>query len=150
MVTSMGLSLDLPGDASAPAVARRFVRESISDGRLRADALIVVSELVANAWQHGAPPLRMVLELDQDAPSATRLSIKVMNHCPEGSTCVAELILGGRPDGHGGRGIDLVAHLADDWGWQVAGSAMTVWAQLMSQEPAVPRDPSVDGWAATT
>jgi len=132
MVTGMGMSTDLPWDASAPAAARRIVEASVPAGPLRQDALIVVSELVANAWRYGDPPIRLVLQGDGDGLPSGSLHIAVSNRQRSASPSVPERTIAGRPDGLGGRGIDLVAAVAKDWGWQVEAETITVWARLQT------------------
>ncbi|MFM7145033.1 MAG: ATP-binding protein [Actinomycetales bacterium] len=129
----MGMHAELPPDASAASVARRLVSEAIAEGALREDALIVVSELVANAWRHGETPFWLSLSHEESAPG---LLISVGNRRPAESACVPTLTPGGRVDGLGGRGIDLVQRLASDWGWRLEGATMVVWAHL--DHPASP------------
>lgn len=126
----MVVNADLPADATAAAAARRHVEGFVSDAQLRQDALIVVSELVANAWQHGDPPISLVLEQDSDAQATGRLLICVTNRRRAGSTSVPLPSDNARPDRLGGRGVDLVRLLAADWGWQAQGQTMTVWARI--------------------
>lgn len=126
----MGIRAELPVDASASGLARTLVRQAIADEGIRQDALIVVSELVANAFRHGEPPLRLDLLDEQDGQPPGTLRIQVSNQQRTGSTEVPTLTTGGRADGMGGRGMDLVDRLAADWGWELQDRRMTVWARL--------------------
>lgn len=126
----MGIARVLPEDATAAAAARRLVEEVVAQGALREDALIVVSELVANAWRHGEPPILLELSLDAEGHPPGSLLISVSNRRGSDSRLVPRLMVGGRTDGLGGRGIGLVAALAQDWGWQEADGSLTVWAQV--------------------
>jgi len=133
MVTGMGMSTDLPGDASSAAAARRIVEAAVPAGQLRQDALIVVSELAANAWRHGDPPFHLVVQGDVDGRALGGLQISISNRQRAAAPSLPERTAGGRPDGLGGRGIDLVATVAQDWGWHVDGETMTVWARLVAR-----------------
>lgn len=132
MVAGMGMSTDLPWDASAPAAARRIIEAAVPAGPLRDDALIVVSELVANAWRYGDQPIHLVLQGEVDGLPSGSLHIAVSNRQRPTSPSVPEQTIAGRPDGLGGRGIALVAAVAQDWGWQVEAETMTVWARLVT------------------
>jgi anti-sigma regulatory factor (Ser/Thr protein kinase) len=87
---------------------------------LVADALLVISELVQNVSQHTRSDGELVLsvvdgviliEVHDDDPAAPRLR---------------------NPDGRqaGGRGLMLVAGMADNWGVRRLDTGKTVWARL--------------------
>ncbi len=110
------------GDTSAPAAARRVVRDLQPLGRdSRRDLTIIVSELVANAVRH-APRVagghvRLVID-------AARDEIRVDVHDPG---------VGFDPtpaaSGEGGLGLAIVGRMAHDWGIDAAGHT-TVWCVL--------------------
>ena len=60
------LSLDLTTEQRAPSMARRAVAEILREldvpPDLQADILLVASELVTNAVEHGGPPARLRLQ----------------------------------------------------------------------------------------
>jgi len=88
---------------------------------------LIVAELAANAVTHGRVPgrdaqLRLVL-LDGDG----RVRVEVSDVRGERLPCP---VRNGRPDDDGGRGLALVAALAEDWGVvpRPGAPGKTVWA----------------------
>ncbi|MEU0097775.1 ATP-binding SpoIIE family protein phosphatase [Streptomyces sp. NPDC006267] len=157
----------LPGVPLAPSAARRFVRAALAEwtglgvpaavgfsDRLADDAVTVTNELVTNAVVHAGTTVDLLLRLEEeggDEPSAA-LVLEVTDHHParpvsgEGSgagpgparTPADEL-----PDpAEYGRGLQLVATLADSWGITYRTGRKTVWARLpvddWSSPPAAP------------
>lgn len=97
---------------SVPA-AREFVRGAVADwgfGARLDDVLLCVSELATNALVHGAPPGRgyLVRLLLEEGGAALRVEV---HDSGGGQPGVRE------PDGESGRGLLLVAAVADRWGW---------------------------------
>lgn len=123
----------LPGNPLAPGAARRFVRATLAGWAelgagglgdlLTADALVVVSELVTNAVVHAGTDIELLCRLDEDH----LLVIEVSDHHPARPV---------RDEGHPGdgaeygRGLRLVASLADCWGITYRTGSKTVWARL--------------------
>lgn len=95
-------------------------RHHVEAGRAD-DFVLVVSELVGNALQHGRAPSRYDVSLD-----AGDLLVTVDDARPEGP---------GRPasaatDAERGRGLALVEALARLWGWLPTASGKRVWARV--------------------
>jgi CheY-like chemotaxis protein/anti-sigma regulatory factor (Ser/Thr protein kinase) len=116
--------LDLPDDLSSVAVARRFVRETLREWGIDAsvdDAMLVVSELAANALTHAESSYRVRL-----AAAGPALRIEVEDDGagtpePQPLTDTEE---------HG-RGLHLVGALAASWGMEAGESGgKRVWAEL--------------------
>jgi len=116
--------MDLPHALASPAAARKFVRATVIDWDLTAlldDALLVVSELAANAVTHADSSVRIRLSLKESA-----LRIDVIDHGagtpePQPSSNTAE---------HG-RGLHLVSALTSAWGLEaMPGGGKVVWAEL--------------------
>jgi|tagenome__1003787_1003787.scaffolds.fasta_scaffold20817634_2 anti-sigma regulatory factor (Ser/Thr protein kinase) len=64
MAASVEIELALPRDASAAAIARRRIREQLDavlDAQRLAELMLVISELVTNAVEHGQGAIRMRL-----------------------------------------------------------------------------------------
>jgi anti-sigma regulatory factor (Ser/Thr protein kinase) len=126
------LLVDLPGDASAPSVARAQTRSALRSWRLPGlvdPLLLVVSELVGNAVRHGGAPIRMLLrrtgpgvrvEVHDEAPGAA----------PAGASALPDL------DAESGRGLFLVDAVSSDSGvQQIPDDGKVVWATLEDEPP---------------
>ncbi|GAA2929116.1 MULTISPECIES: ATP-binding SpoIIE family protein phosphatase [Streptomycetaceae] len=136
----------LPGIPLAPSAARRFVRAALVDwtavglpsagafgDRLTDDAVTVANELVTNAVVHAGTTVELLLRLEDGAgaePAA--LVLEITDHHPARS--VRD---GGaeRPDpAEYGRGLQLVATLAESWGITYRTGLKTVWARLQADD----------------
>lgn len=108
-----------------------------STDRLADDAVLIVNELVTNAVVHAGTTVELLCRLEESAqgePAA--LVIEVSDHHPARAVRgephgVAER--SGTPEF--GRGLHLVAALAERWGITYLAALKTVWARL-----------PVDGW----
>ena len=119
--------MDLPRDASAPALARRslarWYRDSLDMHEL-IDAKLIVSELVTNAVQHGVGRIRLASELHDD-----RLFLQVTD---QGSGF--EYKVQAMSFGHmNGRGLAVVDSASSRWG--IADGATQVWAEIERADP---------------
>jgi anti-sigma regulatory factor (Ser/Thr protein kinase) len=110
------------------ATARRFVA-----GATRAagwddhvdDMALLASELATNAVLHGERPIAVTVEAEGD-----RLRVEVKDADP---ALPLELDLG--PEMEHGRGLAIVAAVADEWGAErLAGNGKVVWAELRSDD----------------
>jgi hypothetical protein len=103
-------------DLRAPSMARRALVTMLPElaPEAKADALIIVSELVANAVLHGEGPVVLHLAGDPD-----RVRIEVEDCDPAV----------GAPHGDS-RGLDVVAAVARGWGVDRHDGGKTVWAEL--------------------
>ncbi|ATY95664.1 protein phosphatase [Streptomyces cavourensis] len=149
----------LPGIPLAPSAARRFVRAALAEwtglgvpaavgfsDRLADDAVTVTNELVTNAVVHAGTTVDLVLRLEEEGgeePSAA-LVLEVTDHHP------ARPVSGDEPEAAAegparaeteaptelpdpaeyGRGLQLVATLAESWGITYRTGLKTVWARL--------------------
>jgi two-component sensor histidine kinase len=112
-------TLELPSEAIAGRLARRGLEPHLASlpPDRRADARLLVSELVTNAFRHGMPPITLTPELH---PGFRRV---------EGAAAG-----GGRPrrraepSADGGWGLLLVEQASDRWG--VADGSMRVWFEI--------------------
>lgn len=130
----MFLSREFDGhDRAAVSKARTFTREVIAEWAIgdQADALVlVVSELVTNAVIHtDAAKLSLRFSLGESGP----LCVWVVAWC-EYKAFTAEH---SRPTDVSGRGLEIVAALADYWGHCPYGpSRACVWAVLPAPKGA--------------
>ena len=115
----------LPHRPQSASAARALLRQELDgaavDPELVADVVLVLSELINNAVLHARP-----LELGdirvgwQIAPKAIRLSITDGG----GQSLPAPR----RPGVVTGRGLQIVAQMAREWGVERSTDASTVWA----------------------
>jgi PAS domain S-box-containing protein len=112
---------DLPPDPAVVAEARaRTVRQLAAWGlgELAFTSEVLVSELVTNAIRHAQPPIQLRLIMDGV------LSCEVS----DGSSTAPHLRRADRYD-EGGRGLMLIAQLAERWGTRHTRTGKTIWAQ---------------------
>jgi serine phosphatase RsbU (regulator of sigma subunit)/anti-sigma regulatory factor (Ser/Thr protein kinase) len=140
----------LAPEPTAASRARSFIKDTLrswrlSDitgasggGSLADDAVLLVSELVANAVQHAGTDLEVSCKL-----AAGTLEVTVTDRHPARALPEPPLA-GGSPsadaimDSERGRGLMLPSALASAWGVTYTGSAKTVWFRLGLPSPAEP------------
>ncbi|MER5553033.1 SpoIIE family protein phosphatase [Streptomyces sp. NPDC002793] len=148
----------LPGIPQASAAARRFVRAALADWtglglpslgefgeRLTDDALTVTSELVTNAVVHAGTAVELLLRLEDSAgPEPAALVLEITDHHPARSVRDDR---DERPDpAEYGRGLQLVATLAESWGITYRTGLKTVWARLPGDDRyGLPDVPAAEG-----
>ena len=115
----------LPYDLTSAAVARRqveqFAREQNLDGTTE-PLVIIASELTSNAVLHGAKPVVLTLRQERD-----EITVEVSDgdpavnnvRTPAANQCAA-----------GGKGLVVIASLADRWGVRRSHAGKTVWATV--------------------
>ncbi|MEU5090665.1 ATP-binding protein [Streptomyces sp. NPDC021356] len=114
-------------DRRSVRLAREFVRAALADWALTArgdDVLLCVSELATNALLHGVPPGRgFAVLLMLHAGSVLRVEVHDSGggevREPEASA-----------ESEHGRGLLLVAALADKWGVEERSPGKIVWAEF--------------------
>ena len=110
-------------DPAALRSLRRFVGEVLDRwgiAKQRDDAQLIASELGTNATRHAGSPFRMTLT--RGSKSITLAVRDASVHQPQP-----------RNPGHidsGGRGLALVAKVADAWGTTSEPDGKTIWAEL--------------------
>lgn len=117
-------ALALDDDVRAVHLARAFTSEALADWRLQGgierDALLLVSELVTNAIVHGRAPFRLGL---RRSPAALLIEVE------DTATAVPRKLRPTTEDEHG-RGLQLVAMMADRWGTRPLTGGKSVWCEL--------------------
>ncbi|QKV97717.1 ATP-binding protein [Streptomyces sp. NA02950] len=106
-------------------LGRTGVSESVID-----DAVLILSELLSNAWRHGRPwrsdhgddTVRAAWSVDEDK----RLTVEVT----DGGGPTRPLPAKPSVTARGGRGLNIIRSLADDWGVRNGVGEVTVWALL--------------------
>lgn len=144
----------LPGIPLAPSAGRRFVRAALAEwaalglpgpggfgDRLADDAVTVANELVTNAVVHAGTAVELLLRLEcASGAEPAALVLEITDHHPARSVRDDP---DRRPDpAEYGRGLQLVATLAESWGITYRTGLKTVWARLPADDwedlPAVP------------
>nr|WP_315903764.1 ATP-binding protein [Streptomyces rhizosphaerihabitans] len=113
---------DLPSDPAAVAGARSEVAQRLSDWGLDEvtfTAELIVSELVTNAIRYGGPPVQ--LRLIRGAALICEVS---------DSSSTAPHMRRARMFDEGGRGLMMVAQLAERWGTRHLPGGKTIWAEM--------------------
>jgi anti-sigma regulatory factor (Ser/Thr protein kinase) len=107
--------LELPATPAAAGLARRFVRGCLCSAQFNVVdddvvdvAVLLTSELVANAVLYGSPPIRLQLHRQ---PGTVRIEVHdeglVFSPLPEATWSLTD---------EGGRGMPLLDALATSWG----------------------------------
>lgn len=116
--------IELPDDLSSVADARRFVKAHLHEwgiGEPLDDALLVVSELAANALTHAQSSYSIRLSA---SPQVLRIEVDDTGAGTPEPQPLTE-------DEEHGRGLHLVDALAASWGMESAeGGGKRVWAEL--------------------
>ena len=114
--------IEMDGGAASVRRARSFVDVTLGAwelGPLRDLAVLLTSELVTNAVVHARTPVRLTVYLDEV------LTVEVADGSP-----VLPVAHGVSPEEDRGRGLSLVARLADRWGSRREGDGKVVWFVL--------------------
>lgn len=117
------VAVALAASVEAAAQARHVVRDLLRQGRrpdLVDTACLLTSELVANAVVHAGAPVELVVDLDR-----ARLAVEVIDASSETPRPVEAQSLA-----TSGRGLAMVAHLADAWGVTRVVPGKSVWFSL--------------------
>ncbi len=116
-------SIELAPESELVGVARRFVDQTVMTWGLepiRVDAVLITSELCANAVLHARTDFQVSLQSD-----GMCLRIEVRDDSSRMPSSVSV-----RKDGTGGRGLAIVAALATSWNAHVDGTGKVVWAEI--------------------
>lgn len=118
------LVLDLGERIPAMVMVRRWAADALADlsDEVLGDVLLVVTELVTNAYDHGvfAREVRLLR-----IPEPCSVRIEVDDSSPE------QPVLGhSRIDRHRGRGLVIVDRLSQKWGVIPNIVGKTVWAEV--------------------
>ncbi|MFI6576174.1 ATP-binding protein [Nocardiopsis sp. NPDC050513] len=126
------LTVHIGAGRDAPARARRDVKHFLrhpGHADLADAAVLVVSELVTNAVEHGRPPVRVNLTwVDDGAHSTLRLDVH-----DQGRIASYPAAEHADDDAESGRGLFIVDHLAVRWGLtQDPVHGTHAWAEIMA------------------
>lgn len=114
----------LDAHPGAVRVARALVeREAVARGAVGIvdDVALIAAEMIANALQHGTPPIVIAVGGDADA---IRVEVRDANPLPPVRPAASTVNMTGR-------GLTLIAALATAWGVEPdEGGGKTVWAEV--------------------
>ncbi len=116
--------ISLAADPASPARARSFVGDVLAQWRLLGlldTAELLTSELVTNAVRHAGT----AVQLSVSRVAVDRVRVAVTDQAADRPLQVHRPTVAD----DGGRGLFLVAEIADDWGCD-AGAGKTVWFEL--------------------
>ncbi|MDX3772226.1 MULTISPECIES: SpoIIE family protein phosphatase [unclassified Streptomyces] len=112
----------LDHDPTAAATARGHTRRTLADWNVDEDtayaAELIVSELVTNAIRYGAPPMQLRLIRNRT------LTCEVHD-----DSATSPQLRHARTVDEGGRGLFIVAQLAQRWGIRYTTEGKTVWSE---------------------
>lgn len=133
MNRSWSIGTALGGVGVARRRAARAFTEAGLDARETQVLVLLVSELVTNALVHARPPVRLVIDVDDER---TRVEVlDAATRVPHVRSATVSAL--------GGRGLALVDDLATRWGTRVDDDGKTVWLEL---ERATPASAAGSGW----
>jgi anti-sigma regulatory factor (Ser/Thr protein kinase) len=118
------VSVAVPADPEAVPPARAFVKAALQGWEMPADlvrdAVLLATELVANAIVHGRAPIELRVR---------RGAVEITLEVDDGATVLPRKLRLDPEDEHG-RGLQLVAIVADRWGTRPLRDGKTVWCVL--------------------
>jgi anti-sigma regulatory factor (Ser/Thr protein kinase) len=128
-VRALQMRLEIGADPAEVGRARRWVGARLADCGVGDDGtaetvVLLVSELVTNAVVHAGTPSVLRVLLNGLHPAGT-----VRVEVADLSTRTPRQRHAHGDETHG-RGLELVASLADRWGWQCEGLGKLVWCEV--------------------
>jgi hypothetical protein len=119
------LSFDLRPDAPSLVDVRRWMATILADApeEFRFDAMLIGTELVSNAYDHARGPRAIRVCRPADG-RVVRIEVD------DGSPRDHPVLGRSRINDSRGRGLVLVAQLAQRWGEELHARGKTVWAEL--------------------
>ena len=135
--TGMWVQVNLAPTPDAAGEVRRRLRDAVSGTVFEAridDAELAATELVTNAVLHGRQPIRVTIRVDEE-----RLRVEVSD-----ASAVSPTFSLLDPTAVTGRGLLLVASVADHWGVDPEPEGKTVWMELSSRAPSPAEEADVE------
>jgi anti-sigma regulatory factor (Ser/Thr protein kinase) len=124
-------SVTFPGLPAIVPSARRFVRGILGDSPRADDIQVIASELISNAILHspaGEPDGEFTVTI-RTGPGWARIEVS-----DTGTGQWRPQPGSARDDDEYGRGLAIIAALADKFGHDISTAGQTVWAEITWQE----------------
>jgi anti-sigma regulatory factor (Ser/Thr protein kinase) len=121
----------LPAEALSAARARSLVTTACqrwAADKVRADAELVVTELVANAVRHAGSEITIRLAALDGTPGGVRAEVSDSSTRPARPRHANALE-------ESGRGLYLVDQLSSRWGADATTGGKTIWAEIVPDQP---------------
>jgi anti-anti-sigma regulatory factor/anti-sigma regulatory factor (Ser/Thr protein kinase) len=121
---------EIPATRAAPREARQLLTEVCTQWQLTdmvPSAELIISELCANVVVHVGSPMTVILR-------RTPRSLSIVVRDPD-STPPAPSPAEVAATVPSGRGLRIVEHLADEWGYALTSTGKAIWAVLRRVEP---------------
>jgi anti-sigma regulatory factor (Ser/Thr protein kinase) len=118
----MRTAATLPADVASPRLARRWLDDLLPASVLqsvRESAELLVSELVTNAVVHAMTPCTITVDITDGC-----IRVAVADGAAQGPAVPTAYLA------ESGRGIIVVANLAERWGWSPTAGGKEVWFEL--------------------
>ena len=114
----------LPPHPTSPAAGRRFVADVLWQRGFATeiidDAVLLTSEAVTNAVVHAGTPIDVVVTVD-----AAMARVEVHDRHPD-----LPVVRDPAGDAASGRGLRVIAAMAEAWGVQPSGDGTCLWFEL--------------------
>ncbi|MBQ1161167.1 serine/threonine-protein phosphatase, partial [Streptomyces sp. A73] len=113
---------EVPSDPEAVAPVRAACMSQLTEWGLEETAFtaeLILSELITNAIRYGAPPITVRLLCDRYVTCEVSDRSSTAPHLRRATTV-----------DEGGRGLFLIAQLAQHWGARYTSEGKTIWAEL--------------------
>ncbi len=121
---------ELPADLTSPRQARAAIRQALAAwhlDQLSGDTELLASELVANAAEHGdGHPIGLSLRRHAEPGGHSGVTCEVTDTAPR----IPQQRQEAGPDAERGRGLTIVAALADSSGVRASQAGKTSWFTL--------------------
>ncbi|GGM92970.1 ATPase [Lentzea pudingi] len=132
------LSQELDLDRPRPSIAavRDWTRDGLSglDEDVLEDVVLVINELVSNAFDHGLPPRRIRLHRSSD--------LRLVRVEVDDASLDTPVVGASRLNADRGRGLIIVDRLVKGWGVVDQPAGKTVWAEVDAVLPVGRDEPS--------
>lgn len=137
---------ELPGTPTSPRRARAAIRHILTSwglASLSPDTELLASELVANAAEHApGQPIGMLIRRHTTQVGQSAITCEVTDRSPQLPQAGPA-----SADSERGRGLRVVAALADDRGYTARPGGKTAWFTLASKEPSRTAEPEAEAGA---